>query len=92
MKTICMFCGKSHTKVPNLCRTKGEIMGAYCQQLPVWRVVYGIDNGFIDLDGEAMRLIRERRKSAGRNKPGISRKNSDNLFQKQIIKSFSGSF
>jgi len=40
MKTVCMFCMKSHTKKPKLCDAKSKVMRAYLYQgLQLWQVM-----------------------------------------------------
>jgi hypothetical protein len=65
-KTICMFCMKSKCKRV-LCRYKGKVMSAYAKKFgkrDFWKLMYAIENGMIDLDGEAHRLMVAVRKQA----------------------------
>ena len=60
-KTMCMFCGRGHRgKTPKLCKNKGKILSKYVSQNDIWRVFQAVENGEIDLDGEATRLFKRR--------------------------------
>lgn len=62
MKSICMFCGKSHKKKPKMCQAKGDILRAYLNNgVELWQFLAGMRQGLIDLDGEAYRLMQNRK-------------------------------
>jgi hypothetical protein len=69
-KSMCLFCGKDHRKTPPLCHAKGKVIEAYAKALAVdrkstpsremWRVLYGIQNGLIDLELDAKKFLKQR--------------------------------
>lgn len=61
-KTLCLFCGRHHPKHerPNLCRAKDQVMNTLTKKSPMWHVFWMIENGFVDLDGEALRLTKRK--------------------------------
>ena len=63
MKTVCMFCMKSHTKKPKLCDAKSKVMRAYLYQgLQLWQVMHGVETGIINLEAEALQVVHNSKK------------------------------
>lgn len=61
MKTICMFCLKSHkTKkpAPMLCQIKGGLMDYYSSQLEVWQVMAGIEKHGLPFNDLAQAIVK----------------------------------
>lgn len=64
MKSVCMFCMKEHkTKRPALCIAKGDILKEYLKHVKARQVFVGIESGTIDLEGEALKLVKRRKES-----------------------------
>jgi hypothetical protein len=62
MKTICLFCGKSHKEKPDLCKAKGDVMRSYLNHgLELWQVMHGVESGMINLELEAKQLLENKK-------------------------------
>lgn len=57
----CLFCGTQHRRPNNeVCMAKGEVLRMYLEMFPKnqkWKVFWAVENGLIDMDREAKRLI-----------------------------------
>lgn len=64
---FCIFCGKNHKKIrPKLCEAKGVIMRSWLRALGAeqsWKFFHAVERGIIDLDGDAMRLVKNQKAS-----------------------------
>lgn len=67
MKKLCMFCMRSHKKMPKLCDAKSRIIRGYLKEgVELWQVMAGIHSGLIDLEGTALRVVRDEGKKQKR--------------------------
>lgn len=69
IKSVCMFCMRSHKVKPALCQAKGDILRAYLDGgLQMFQVMAGVERGLIKLEAEALALVKYRKEAAKRKK------------------------